>query len=313
MIGRIALVAALALSIGVPPTYATYACSAGTFSRTGQSPCTKCEPGTYQPDAGQTSCRSAQSGWFAAGPGATSQSICLQGTYSTGGAGSCTLCPAGSYCNGQGQTKPVKCPKGHYSPTKGLGQQCYECPRGTFVAVEGATACCACCSGFYNDQTSQDHCFDCPVRGAYSPAGATNKDQCGNKSGGGLRTCSMSSDTCRGSFPSSGTGRRNAPRQACPRGHQRCPVYGGGARAASECVDVRTDLESCGGCVAPLGAGPGGGRDCSAIPHVDSVTCRKGQCVIGRCASGFVVSADGSKCVASTLNIQGQYRRRAGI
>ncbi|KAI0373823.1 hypothetical protein BV20DRAFT_678096 [Pilatotrama ljubarskyi] len=293
-------------------------CAPGSYSSNGQTPCTPCQAGTYQQNSGQTSCQSAQAGWYAQGAGATSQSICLQGTYSTGGAATCTTCPAGSYCNGQGQTKPVLCPKGHYSPTTGLGQQCYECPKGTFVAVEGATACCSCCSGFYNDQTSQDHCFDCPVRGAYSPAGSTSKDQCGNTSGGGLTTCSMSGNTCpntSGSFPSSARREIHRRRPECPRSHRSCPVYGlRGAIRGHECIDVRNDLESCGGCVSDDSQfgerSADGGRDCSAIPNVDSVTCRRGACVIGRCAPGYVVSENGSSCIPS-LSVQGAHYNRA--
>lgn len=63
---------------------------------------------------------------------------------------------------------------------------------------------------------------------------------------------------------------------------------GAGYVRGHECVDVRSDLESCGGCVAddaPANGerSAGGGRDCSAIPHVDSVTCSGGACVIGEC------------------------------
>ncbi|KAI0671092.1 hypothetical protein C8Q78DRAFT_1079033 [Trametes maxima] len=286
-------------------------CPAGSFSSNGQTPCTQCSPGTFQPNNGQRSCQEAQAGWHASGHGATSQQICQQGSFSEGGAAECTICPPGSYCNGQGQTRPQLCPRGHYAPKPGLGQQCLECPRGTFVNIEGATACCNCCSGFYTDQTSQDHCFPCPVRGAFSPVGATSASQCANKPGGGLNTCAMSGDTCPntgGSFPS-GAPRQYVRRAECPRGHQSCPVYGTrmgvGYLKEFECVDVRNDLESCGGC-----ASTGAGKDCSAIPHVDSVTCRKGSCVVGQCAPGYVVSPSGSSCVPS-LNVQSRYRRGA--
>ncbi|KAH9892002.1 hypothetical protein C8Q73DRAFT_100038 [Cubamyces lactineus] len=299
-------------------------CAPGFSSSTGQEPCTPCPPGTYQPNPGQTSCRSAQAGWYATGPAATSQSICLQGTYSTGGAAACTICPAGSYCNGQGQTQPVLCPPGHYSPTPGLGQQCYECPRGTFVSTQGATACCLCCSGFYNDQTSQDHCFNCPQSGSASTPGATSKDQCMPGLSGGVTTCVMSGSTCPytgGSFPSGTPQRRHERRQKCPHGQRSCPLYGSrdgvGVPKGHECVDVRRDLESCGGCVALDDSLFGertadGGRDCSAIPNVDSVTCRAGECVIGRCVPGYVVSADGERCVPS-FTLQGASRRRSSL
>lgn len=113
---------------------------------------------------------------------------------------------------------------------------------------------------------------------------------------------------------------------------------GAGYVRGHECVDVRSDLESCGGCVAddaPANGerSAGGGRDCSAIPHVDSVTCSGGACVIGeclcgsvrgvrgvdgnvcagRCEQGFSVSADGARCVRSLSVQAAYYRRRTGM
>ncbi|KAI0655596.1 hypothetical protein C8Q70DRAFT_923191 [Cubamyces menziesii] len=299
-------------------------CLSGTYSPTGLEPCTPCPPGTFQPYAGQTLCRSAQPGFYATGPGAVSQSICLEGTFSTGGAAVCTICPAGSYCNGQGQTQPVLCPPGHFSPTPGLGQQCQECPKGTFVSIEGATECCFCCSGFFNDQTGQDHCSHCPVPGSSSVPGSTSADQCTTKLSGGIATCVMVGNICRdGTFPSGTPSRRRERRQSreCPRGHRSCPLYGSlggvGYLRGFECVDVRNNLESCGGCVALDDSLFGertadGGRDCSAIPNVDSVTCKAGECIIGRCVPGYVVSADGERCVPS-FTVQREYRRKSSL
>jgi hypothetical protein len=60
---------------------------------------------------------------------------------------------------------------------------------------------------------------------------------------------------------------------------------------------------------------PDGGRDCSAIPHVSSVSCKAGRCLIGMssslvtigfimiyaiadsCRHGYVKSDDGEECV----------------
>ncbi|TFK85613.1 hypothetical protein K466DRAFT_551782 [Polyporus arcularius HHB13444] len=310
--------------IAAVPSFVSAAtkCPAGSFSSTGSTPCAFCDPGTFQANSGQTSCQKAQRGWFASGPrsggsGASSQSICQQGTYSANeGQASCTICPAGSYCNGQGQTQPNLCPPGHFSPTPGLGQQCYECPRGTFVSTYGATACCNCCSGFYNDQTSQTHCFDCPVRGAFSPVSATSASQCGNTPGGGLTQCTQSGNTCPNTGGSSPTGihrRRDIKRRACPTRHKSCPLYGStngrGFLKGHECVDIQHDLESCGGCVSndsPFGERTlDGGRDCSAIPNVNAVICKAGGCLIQQCRDGYSLSPDGTSCISS-FNVQGQ-------
>jgi hypothetical protein len=93
----------------------------------------------------------------------------------------------------------------------------------------------------------------------------------------------------------------------CRPGWQSCPVYTGIGRTAVlskyECVNVVSDLESCGGCVdraSPLAIVGAADRDCSAIPNVDAVSCANGQCVIEACKLGFILSADGRECVAVT-------------
>jgi len=85
-----------------------------------------------------------------------------------------------------------------------------------------------------------------------------------------------------------------------------CPVFGsytrGGPLTVSgyDCVDVHNDLESCGGCVDESRDGrrsEDGGRDCSAIPHIDAVRCEGNRCIIDSCRRGFVKSVDGEHCV----------------
>lgn len=82
----------------------------------------------------------------------------------------------------------------------------------------------------------------------------------------------------------------------CARGYRSCPVYGTAFKRSFlktyECVDTDNELESCGGCVhmdSPHGeVNLDGGRDCSAIPNVDSVRCQEGKCLIGELASFFL-------------------------
>lgn len=96
-------------------------------------------------ESGASTCKDAQAGWFAAGPGATAQSPCLQGTFSTGLAAACTICPAGSHCNGNTNTAPQLCEPGRFSASPGAGQDCDLCPPGTFTAARGSTSCCPWC------------------------------------------------------------------------------------------------------------------------------------------------------------------------
>lgn len=70
-------------------------------------------------------------------------------------------------------------------------------------------------------------------------------------------------------------------------------LWGAGYTRTFECVDTQTDLESCGGCVdndSPHGErNLHGGRDCSAIPNVDSVRCVSGKCLIGKLSARVVL------------------------
>ena len=43
------------------------------------------------------------------------------------------------------------------------------------------------------------------------------------------------------------------------------------------------------------------GVDCTAIPHVDRVSCASGKCTVKTCIAGWVPDAKGSACVAAQL------------
>jgi hypothetical protein len=77
--------------------------------------------------------------------------------------------------------------------------------------------------------------------------------------------------------------RRKRDLNACPPGHLRCPVLHG--RGGMECVDVASDIESCGGCVdwdgTALGTGVRSGVDCTSLEGVDGVSCMEGVCMVG--------------------------------
>ncbi|KZV95035.1 hypothetical protein EXIGLDRAFT_834600, partial [Exidia glandulosa HHB12029] len=84
-----------------------------------------------------------------------------------------------------------------------------------------------------------------------------------------------------------------SPRLAC-----RVPSRGHGDW---ECLDVLSNLESCGGC--PLlsstltGEHHPTGVDCTAIEGVLDVSCLLGRCAVSRCGKGFKVHVDGTTCV----------------
>jgi hypothetical protein len=83
-----------------------------------------------------------------------------------------------------------------------------------------------------------------------------------------------------------------------------CGTYNGArGKRALECVDTRSDLESCGGCsVSSPFSDPSDdtprGVDCSAIEGVADVSCRNSRCAVSSCMSGYSVSATGDSCIS---------------
>ncbi|TFK48053.1 hypothetical protein OE88DRAFT_598954 [Heliocybe sulcata] len=311
------LVSLLVLLAVVAQVAANPPCSAGYYSSNGKSPCYACPAGTYASQTSQTSCTLASPGWYVSGSGSQAQTPCGQGYYSAAGASQCTICPAGSYCNSNTNAAPTLCEPGRFSANPGAKQDCDRCPRGTFSSISGATKCCTCCSGYYNDQVGQPSCFKCPNKGnfqqGWSPAGSISPLQC-IATDGALSSCSQdSSGTCpaAGGAVSSQLRRAATTGGYCGKsGYKSCPVWnaitsnsGHGTQTTMykyECVNIASDVESCGGCVDdPRGGNRSadGGRDCSAIPNVDDVICSRGSCNILKCSKGSVLSADKENCV----------------
>ncbi|KAL7410089.1 hypothetical protein BDY24DRAFT_186569 [Mrakia frigida] len=91
----------------------------------------------------------------------------------------------------------------------------------------------------------------------------------------------------------------------CPRGLTACPIENAGGRNGTdyECLNPKTELESCGGCKSL-----GNGQDCTAITGAKSVGCEVGKCKIYSCGLGFVPSSTGNACVRSA-SFTTQHRR----
>lgn len=74
--------------------------------------------------------------------------------------------------------------------------------------------------------------------------------------------CRPNGQTC----PTSAKKRDQTSARICPENWLACPIQTG-KKTAWECVNVKTDLESCGGCAAI-----GQGTDCTALEGVDDVS-----------------------------------------
>jgi uncharacterized repeat protein (TIGR01451 family) len=139
-------------------------CPAGSYSATGDTPCTlapagyyvsntgataatACTAGSYQPTAGQTSCLLAGTGYYVASSGQTTETACAAGTYSNvAGSSSCTNAPAGYYVSNTGATAATACTAGSYQPTAGQ-TSCLLAGTGYYVASSGQTTETACPAG----------------------------------------------------------------------------------------------------------------------------------------------------------------------
>ena len=85
-------------------------CSPGSFSATGNAPCTLCAAGSIQPLSGQTSCSLCAPGRFQTQSGQTVCALCAAGAFqSNSGGTSCTQCLAGQYQDTTGATTCKSC------------------------------------------------------------------------------------------------------------------------------------------------------------------------------------------------------------
>ncbi|KAK8865926.1 hypothetical protein IAR55_001075 [Kwoniella newhampshirensis] len=100
----------------------------------------------------------------------------------------------------------------------------------------------------------------------------------------------------------------------CPSGMSKCAVGVSGEKEGRwECVDTRSDIESCGGCMDPSRSfdlsAVGQGHDCTALPDVDQVACLSGSCKIQSCIRGYALARNGTICEKKVSFGSGKRRR----
>ncbi|KAA1072961.1 hypothetical protein PGT21_033793 [Puccinia graminis f. sp. tritici] len=81
----------------------------------------------------------------------------------------------------------------------------------------------------------------------------------------------------------------------CPSGLTACPLSSRPSfktTAGFECLDIKQDTKSCGGCVSA-----GSGVDCSTLEGVASSGCSDGKCKIHSCKSEYEYSEAGNECL----------------
>jgi hypothetical protein len=136
-------------------------CAPGTYSQTGNQPCTPAPAGSYD-----------------SGTGNTSSMLCPVGTFSsTAGATACTPAPAGSYDTGTGNTSSLLCPAGTFSSTTGASA-CTPAPAGSFVDTAGSISATLCAAGTFSSTTGAVACTQAAPGSYDSGTGNTSATPC---------------------------------------------------------------------------------------------------------------------------------------
>jgi hypothetical protein len=102
------------------------------FYSIGQTLCSPCVPGKYQPNTGRDACIDCETGKYVAANGSIAETVC-------------TSCDAGR-CKGVGIQSCTLCAPGQYQTSTG-STECIDCPPGTYYDSEGAISCVVCAAG----------------------------------------------------------------------------------------------------------------------------------------------------------------------
>jgi hypothetical protein len=202
-----AVLMALAALSGVGGAHAAISCTAGSFSATGDAPCSPAPAGFFVPTTGATSALPAPVGFFVSTTGASAATAATPGSFvssigqtsaqpapvgtfvSTAGASAATQATPGSFVSSIGQTSAQLAPVGTFVSTAGasaatqatpgsfvssIGQTSAQlAPVGTFVSTAGASAATQAAPGSFVSSIGQTSAQLAPVGTFVSTAGAS--------------------------------------------------------------------------------------------------------------------------------------------
>ncbi|KAG9392258.1 CEGP1 protein [Carpediemonas membranifera] len=155
---------------------------------------TPCQSGSYQPDAGQTSCLYANRGFYVPFAGSTAQSMCPRGSYSSSsGSTECTVADPGYYVVHADRTQQLVCDGGKYQDEAGQ-PSCKLAAAGHYTLDDDQPhdTMVACDIGTYQPDPGQISCLNASIGYVVSVTGATNQTAC-SASGSYVSTTGASS------------------------------------------------------------------------------------------------------------------------
>lgn len=210
------------------------------------------------------------------------QCQCVSGTPTVpGGSSSCTDSTAMSNCFKQGYGCNAKCVCTPVSTTSSTATTTSQSSTPTAVGSCKNAAAISACALRGLGVNSDCSCNKCNCDAQWS---------CVKKGG-------ILDSSCNCILPSGSRRRRDATyvNHLCAKGMTACRLDSSesGWNGQFECLDVTTQLESCGGCV-----GEGHGQDCSAIDGVADVACIASRCVVSACQTGWTL-VNGTTCEPS--------------
>ena len=277
-------------------------CTAGSWSASGDEPCTSATAGHFAPGTGTTAQLACAAGTYDPEEGSASPAACLStppGAWSGSGSAGYTKCPAGTYQAVYSATSAAACladPPGTY--TAEFAWEVNPCPAGTYAAGNGNVVCSPAQPGYYVGGSEAAAQTPCPP-GTYSSA--TSTTECTPAPAGSYD----SGEANTGPTPCPAGTYAEAPRSAgctatppntySPGGVSRpvqCPVGTGAPAGASSCSAVGSG-PGAGAPGGPAQTGPGagvpvpgpGGTHGSGAPSISAVS------LAHRCVSATVFLA----------------------
>eukprot|EP00111_Clytia_hemisphaerica_P015651 TCONS_00046199-protein len=159
-------------------------CGAGFFKNVKTLQCEACPKGTYQPEAGQSTCLHCPQGSLVTDGDVKSftscKEICKPGEYSSNGLAPCSICPVGTYSDDYRSASCKSCPAGTTTVKPGTISKfdCGStCSPGTYSG-NGVEPCKPCPKGSYQPSRGETRCLDCPGLKSTASPGSSSSGSC---------------------------------------------------------------------------------------------------------------------------------------